>query len=150
MKTYYTDSSFDYKSTDKTSENVVRGKIAVVGKGFERVEKVVIGKVPELKQYNNILELTTIGRAVEIASEDKDETNSLAIYTDSKIAMYWARAGKIKSGVLTKAHANALDYLRMARRQFGGIVTFNYIPRDENPAGHLLAEELKKESPHTK
>ena len=149
MKTLYTDASFDYHHTTKTTESFVRGKIAVAdGNGFARIEKVIVGKVPELKQYINILELTAVARAVELASLEETKAQSLAVYTDSKTAMIWARNGKIKADVSTEAHANALEYLRKARIQFGGIVTFNFIGRDENPAGKLLEAELEREAPH--
>ncbi len=133
----------------KAKENVVRGKIAVSdGTDFNCVEKVAIGKVPLLKQYINIFELTAIARAVELATEMKEKADSLAVYTDSKTAMYWASAGKIKAKVSTQAHENALEYLRKARIQFGGIVTFHFVPRDDNPAGKLLETELEREAPH--
>lgn len=149
MKTLYTDASFDYHHTARTADNFVRGKIAVAdGNGFARIEKVIVGKVPKLQQYINVLELTAVARAVELASLDKEKVDSLAVYTDSKTAMYWARAGKIKAKVSTQAHENALEYLRKARIQFGGIVTFHFVPRDDNPAGHLLEEELEREAPH--
>lgn len=150
MQVLFTDASFDYRHTKK-AKDVVRGKIAVsdgtVGK-IKRIEKVAIGKVQGLKQYNNVLELIAIGRAIEIASETKDADNSLKLFTDSKVAMYWARAGKIKPTVATQAHLNALEYVRNARNVFNGVVTFNFIGRDHNPAGHLLENELKRESPH--
>ena len=150
MKTLFTDASFDYKHTERTTEPFVRGKIAVAdSKGFARIEKVVIGKVPNLKQYINILELTAIARAVELAGEENPKADSLSVNTDSQVAMCWANAGKIKPKVLTQAHTNALEYLRTARIQFGGIVSFHFVPRDENPAGKLLEEELEREAPHT-
>ena len=150
MKTLYTDASFDWNHTQATKEPIVRGKIAISdGNSFERIDKVAIGKVEGLKQYINVLELTAVARAVELASEMNPKDESLSIYTDSQVAMYWARAGKIKASVATEAHDNALEYLRKARIQFGGIITFNYIPRDQNPAGKLLEIELEKESPHT-
>ena len=129
------------------------GKIAISdGASFHRVEKVVVGKVEGLQQYINVLELTAVARAVELAVEHfKDECDgSLEIHTDSMTAMYWAQAGGIKKkGIRTVAHDGALEYLRMARLLFGGISTFHHIPREKNPAGHLLAAELLKESPHT-
>jgi hypothetical protein len=148
MKTLYTDASFDWTHTDNTTENIVRGKIAVSdGKGFERIDKVAVGKVDGLKQYINVLELTAIARAVELASLMEDKPDSLAIYTDSRTAMIWAGSGKIKKCSL--AHQGALDYLKKARLQFGGIVTFNFVPREGNPAGAILELELEKEKPHT-
>lgn len=143
MKIFYADASFDWSFTNKTKESVVRGKIAVSdGDGFNRVEKVAIGKVEGLKQYINILELTAIARAVELASETLNKDKSLQIFTDSNVAMFWARAGKIRPKVLTLAHQNALDYLKKARLEFGGIVTFDTVPRERNPAGFLLQAEL--------
>lgn len=149
MKTLYTDGSFDWTFTNKTTESVVRGKIAISdGKGFNRVEKIAIGKVQMLKQYINIIELTAIARAIELASEIGDEDKSLEIFTDSNVAMFWARAGQIRHKVCTLAHQNALDYLKKARLNFGGIITFNTIPREQNLAGFLLAKELEREAPH--
>lgn len=150
MKTLYCDASFDWKHTDATTENIVRGKIAISdGKNFHRVDKVAIGKVDGLKQYINILELTALARAVELACEMPDKDGSLQLYADSKVAMIWARSGKVSHKVMSEAHDNALQYLRNARKLFGGIVTFYHIPRNENPAGWLLEAELEKEKPHT-
>lgn len=150
MKTLYTDASFDWNSTNATDENIVRGKIAISdGSGYSRVEKFAIGKVDGLKQYINIFELTAIARAVELAYDMNITDKQLEIFTDSMTAMYWARNGKIKPSVLTLAHAGALDYLRRAVLNFGGVVTFNFVPREKNPAGHLLQEELENGSkPH--
>ena len=143
MKTLYCDASFDWTFTNKTKDPVVRGKIAISdGKGFNRVEKVAVGKVEGLKQYINILELTAIARAIELAGEVGDEDKSLEIFTDSNVAMFWARAGKIRPKVMTLAHQNALDYLKKARLAFGGITTFDTVPRERNPAGFLLQAEL--------
>ncbi len=133
-----------------TTEPFVRGKIAVAdGLGFERIEKVVIGKVGELRQYINLLELIAVTRAVELASEWKEKVDSLAVHTDSRIAQGWAANGKISQKFSTVAHDNALEYLRVARTQFGGVITFHWVPRNNNPAGWLLAKELKREPPHT-
>ena len=149
MKTLYTDASFDWTSTKKTEENVVRGKIAIAGEGFERIEKVVVGKVEGLKQYINIFELIAVARAVELASEEKPKEESLVVYTDSTTAKVWASKGAVNPKSATEAHDNAIEYLRKSRIQFGGIITFNFIPRDDNPAGKLLEAELEKESPHS-
>ena len=151
MKKIYCDASFDWNSNNTNGENVVRGKIAIVDdSSHERIEKIAIGKVEGLKQYNNVFELIAIARAIELANEDKDKADSLAIYTDSQVAMYWARAGRIKNAsVLTEAHKNTLEYLNRERIKFGGKITFNFIPRDKNLAGKLLEIELKREPPHT-
>ncbi len=150
MKILYTDASFDWNHTGATEENVVRGKIAVAdGFGFERIDKVAIGKVEELKQYINIFELTAIARALELSYDMKIEDKSLKILTDSQTAMFWARNGIRNKEVMTLAHQNALDYLKRMRLNFGGVVTFDFVPREENPAGKLLEAELEKESPHT-
>ena len=150
MKTLYTDASFDHNSTEKTTDIFVRGKIAITdGISFERIEKVVIGKVPLLKQYINILELTAVARAVELACDMKECDGSLAIYTDSMVAKIWASNGIENKKVCTIAHENAIEYLRQARIKFGGVVSFHHILRDKNPAGKLLEVELEKESPHT-
>lgn len=149
MKTIFTDASFDWHFTNSTEENIVRGKIAIAdGNSFARIEKVAIGKVDGLQQYINILELTAIARAVELACDMKIEDSSLSIYTDSQTAMFWARNGIKNKSLITEAHTSALEYLKRVRVQFGGIITFNFIHRDENPAGLLLAEELEREKPH--
>ena len=151
MRTLYTDASFDWTSTDQTTENVVRGKIAISdGNGFERVEKVVIGKVEGLKQYINVLELTAVARAIELANQENPKSDKLNIFTDSKTAMYWARKSNIKQKIRTTAHDNVLEYLRRVRIQFGfgGKIEFNFVPRDNNPAGKLLEAQLEKEAPH--
>lgn len=143
MKKLYTDASFDYRHTDKTPDNIVCGKIAIAdGNGFERIDKVAVGKVEGLKQYINILELTAIARAVELAYDMNIEDKSLEVITDSQTAMFWARNGIKNKEVMTDAHAGALDYLKRARLNFGGIITFNFVPREHNPAGHLLQAEL--------
>lgn len=149
MRKLYCDASFDWTHTEKNGENFVRGKLAVHGEGIERIDKVAVGKVEGLRQYINVLELTAIARAVELACEAgfwKDEDRSLAIFTDSKTAMIWASSGKIKTP--TEAHKNALDYLKKVRLAYGGIITFNCIPRELNPAGEMLERELEKEKPH--
>lgn len=95
MKTLYTDASFDYKYTADSGENIARGKICVSdGKNFTKIDRVAIGKVEGLLQYINVLELTAVARAIELACEIPDKDGSLQIYTDSETAMYWARAGK--------------------------------------------------------
>lgn len=150
MKTLYCDASFDWTHTDKTEEPFVRGKIGISdGKNFHRVEKVIVGKVPGLKQYINILELTALARAVEIAADFVDKDGSLRLYTDSKVAMIWASTGRVAPKVCTEAHTNALQYLKDAKKLHGGIITFFHVLRDNNPAGHLLAKELEREKPHT-
>ena len=65
------------------------------------------------------------------------------------MAKSWASKGVVNSKIATEAHDSAIEYLRKARIQFAGIVTFHFIPRDENPAGKLLEIELEKEPPHT-
>lgn len=145
MKTLYSDASFDWNTTDKTTENVVYGRTAVVGEGISVVEKVVIGKVPGLKQYTNILELVAIARAIELASERMwDEP--LEINTDSQVAKTWATKG-IKPKTATEAHQNALEYLSKAKRMYYlGDITINYVPRERNLAGHLLEDSPKDKS----
>ena len=150
MKDLYTDASFSPHGNEHNGENIVRGKIAVWWEGGHRIDKVAVGKVDGLKQYNNVLELTAIARAIELACEDKEKAESLRIFTDSKTAMVWASAGKIKDGVRTVAHEGALEYLRKVRLMFGGLVTFNFVGRERNPAGKLLEEELEKERSYTK
>lgn len=149
MITLYCDASFDWTSTEKTAENVVRGKIAIHGDDIKRVDKVAVGKVEGLKQYINVLELTALARAIELAAEITPKPDSLKLYTDSKIAMYWARNGIRKAGVETVAHTSALEYLKRSRLLFAGIVTFNFVPRESNPAGFMLEAELEAEKPHT-
>lgn len=147
MKTLYCDASFDWTKTEKSAGNVVVGKIAIAdGKGFERIENVAVGKVEGLQQYINVFELTAIARAVELASEEKLKADSLTVITDSKTAMFWARAGRIKKkGIETLAHSGALSYLSHARTQFKGEVIFDYVPREQNWAGKLLEIELEKQ-----
>lgn len=141
MTKLYTDASFDWNHTGTTKENFVRGKIAVSdGNGFNRVDKVAIGKVEGLKQYINILELTAIARAVELAIENHFE-GILSIWSDSQVAVGWAHHGRINPKVETEAHRNAMEYLRKAMEKYGE-VEFNFVPREQNPAGHLLQAEL--------
>ena len=144
MKILYTDAGYNWKSTDEDNRNVVFGRICVSdGEGFSCVEKVAIGKVPVLKQYINVFELVAIARAMEIAI-GKGWIGSLAIYTDSKVAMTWAGHG-VNPKVTTEAHKGAYEYLRTARQNYGGIVTFNHVSREKNPAGKLLELELEKD-----
>ena len=64
MKTLYCDASFDWTHTTTTEEPIVRGKIAISGEGLNTIEKVAIGKVPDLRQYINILELVALAPRV--------------------------------------------------------------------------------------
>ena len=144
----YCDASFDWTHTNKTEENVVRGKIAITDADkFERVDKVAIGKVPKLKQYINVLELTAIARAIELAIEN-NWGDGLSIWSDSKVAVGWAHNGKVNPSVETEAHKTAMDYLLGAMKKYReknmayGMIEFNFIPREHNPAGFLLQEEL--------
>ena len=149
MNKLYCDGSFDWTSTEKSAENVVRGKIAISdGEQFNCVEKVAIGKVPNLKQYINIIELFAIGRAIELSIINKLE-GDLSIFSDSSVAVIWARKGKVSPKVKTEAHSNVIDYLKVAFSKYPGQIKFNFIPREQNPAGFLLDKELTKESPHT-
>lgn len=148
MKTLFTDASFDYHSTNKTKDNIVRGKIAISdGKDFKLIEKVAMGKVENLQQYINVFELIAIARAIEVACNMEGE-KSLSIHTDSQVALTWAIKGDIKAGIKTLAHVSALNYLRRTKIQYGGIVTISFVPRESNPAGHLLEKELEREAPH--
>lgn len=149
MKTLYTDASFDHRSTNASEDVVVRGKIAIAGEKYERIEKVAIGKVPTLQQYINILELTAIARAVELACDFREEDNMLSVYSDSQVAVIWASNSKVNPKISTVAHENAIEYLRQVRIKFGGVVTFHHVKREHNPAGYLLEKELEREAPHT-
>jgi hypothetical protein len=148
MTKLYTDASFDWTHTEKTTENVVRGKIAITDADkFEHVDKVAIGKVPELKQYINVFELTAIARAVELAIENNFE-GILSIWSDSQVAVGWAKKGEINPNVKTEAHRSALEYLVAQTKAYRnknmayGEIQFNFIPREKNPAGYLLQNEL--------
>lgn len=145
MKKLYTDAGYTWQNTDKTEEGKpIMGRICVADdEGFSRIEMVGVGKVPVLKQYINIFELVAIARAIEIAIE-KGWTGSLAIYTDSKVAMIWASHGVGKK-VETEAHKNAHEYLRTARKNYIGLISYNHVPRDYNPAGKILEVELEKD-----
>ena len=144
VKTLYTDAGYRFQDTDLHPDHVI-GRICVADtEGFEQVEMVKIGKVPVLKQYINLLELIAIARAIEIAIE-KGWVGSLAIHTDSQVAMIWASSGKVSKKVETVAHTSALEYLKKIRRNYIGIVTYNQVPRDYNPAGKRLEKELEKD-----
>ena len=146
MKILYTDAGYTWQNTDKTEEGKpIIGRICVAdGEGFSRVELAGIGKVPRLKQYINIFELIAIARAIEVAIE-KGWVGSLKIYTDSQVAMIWAKNGKVSNKVKTNGHISALEYLCTARKNYIGDVTYNHVGRDNNPAGKLLEIELKKD-----
>ena len=150
----FCDASFDYLSTNATSEPFVRGKIAISdGRDFNRVERVAIGKVDGLRQYINILELTAICRAVELA-HDVCKEDSLSVRSDSMVALAWAKRGKIPNKIRTQAHVSVLEYLAKVSAQFYGTslersIEFIHVGRDNNPAGKLLEAELLKEPPHT-
>jgi len=150
MKTLYTDASFDWTHTQATSENVVRGKIAIAdGDTLKKVEQVVIGKVEGLKQYINIFELIAIARAVELAYDMDIPDKQLEIFTDSQVAMWWARNGIKNKEIITDAHSHTLDYLKRMMLDFEGAITFNFVPRGHNPAGILLQAELDSgKKPH--
>jgi hypothetical protein len=47
--------------------------------------------------------------------------------------------------VSTEAHINAIEYLRSAKRNYGGVITFNYVPREQNVAGIILEKLLLEE-----
>lgn len=145
-KVLFTDAGYTWQNTETTKDGEpVIGRICVAdSEGFSRIEQVGIGKVPVLKQYINIFELVAIARAIEVAIE-KGWVGSLAIYTDSKVASIWASNGKVSKKVETEAHKNALEYLRTARKNYIGIVTYHHVHREKNPAGHLLEKELEKD-----
>ena len=145
MKKLYTDAGYTWQNSEKVKmgEQIV-GRICVADdEGFSRVEMVGVGKVPVLKQYINVFELVAIARAIEVAIE-KGWTGNLAIYTDSKVAMIWASHG-IGKKIETEAHTNAYEYLRSARKNYIGIVTYNHVPRDYNPAGKILEVKLEED-----
>lgn len=146
MKKIYTDAGYTWQNTDKTEDGKqIMGRICVADDdGFSRVELVGVGKVPDLKQYINIFELIAVARAIEIAIE-KGWVGSLAIYTDSQVATIWAAKGSVNKKVETEAHRSALEYLRTARKNYIGIVSYNHVPRDFNVAGKILEKELDKD-----
>lgn len=145
-KVLFTDAGYTWQNTETTKEGEpIMGRICVADtEGFSRIEMVGIGKVPVLRQYINIFELIAVARALEIAIE-KGWAGDLAIYTDSKTAAMWASTGKVSKKAETEAHKNALEYLRTARKNYLGVVTYNHVYRDKNPAGHLLEKELEKD-----
>lgn len=145
-KVLFTDAGYTWQNTDATKEGeAIMGRICVAdSEGFSRIEMVGVGKVPVLKQYINVFELIAVARAIEVAIE-KGWVGSLAIYTDSKTASIWASSGKVSKASETEAHRNALEYLRTARKNYIGIVTYNHVRREKNPAGHLLEKELEKD-----
>lgn len=154
MIKFYCDASFNYNHTDsqrENGENVVRGKIAVVSEGapieIKAVDKVMVGLVPGLRQYINILELTAVARAVELAIIHKFE-GDIEIFTDSRIAAGWAHNKCVNPKIETEAHRQAIDYLKGGLQKYPGKVMFYFVPRERNPAGHLLEAELEKEQPH--
>ena len=146
VKKIYTDAGYTWQNTLSTKDGEpIMGRICVAdGEGFQRIEMVGVGKVPVLKQYINIFELIAIARAIEVAIE-MGWVGSLSIHTDSKVAMIWASSGKVSQKVETEAHKGALEYLRTARKNYVGIVTYNHVGRDYNPAGKLLEIELEKD-----
>lgn len=151
MRHIYTDASFDYRHVESAQDNVARGKIAISGEGMNQIEKVVVGIVPNLKQYINIFELIAISRAIEVAWLFNDDENpELTIHSDSMVALAWAHKKKIPQKIETEAHRNALDYLKRSVAEYKGKISFFHIGRNYNPAGFLLEEELKREAPHTK
>lgn len=145
-KVLFTDAGYTWQNTETTNDGEpIVGRICVAdADGFNRIEKVGIGKVPVLKQYINIFELIAIARAIEVAIE-MGWVGDLRITTDSKTAMIWASSGKVSKKARTDAHDNALEYLRTARKNYIGIVTYHHIGRDHNPAGKLLEKELEKD-----
>ena len=156
MKTLFCDASFDPHYTKTETGDAVRGKIGISdGENINIVEKVAVGKVPDLKQYINVFELIAIARSIEIAAE-KMETRfpgwtdvlALEVMSDSSTAVYWSRNGRTNPKVFTQAHGNALAYLRDVKDRIKIGVIFTHVPREKNPAGFLLAKELRRESPH--
>jgi hypothetical protein len=145
-KILYTDAGYTWQNTLTTKDGEpILGRICVADtEGFSQIETAGVGKVPVLRQYINIFELIAVARAIEVAIE-KGWVGNLAIYTDSKVAMIWASQGKVSKKVETEAHKNALEYLRTARKNYVGIVTYNHVGRNYNPAGKLLEKELEKD-----
>lgn len=145
-KILFTDAGYTWQNTESTPDGQpIMGRIAVAdSEGFHRIEQVGIGKIPGLKQYINLFELIAVARAIEVAIE-KGWVGDLAIYTDSKVAMIWASNGKVSKKVETDGHIQALEYLRTARKNYIGVVTYNHVHREKNPAGHLLEKELEKD-----
>lgn len=129
-------------------ESVVRGRIAVCSKSpeanptdnFVAIENVVVGRVEGLKQYINVLELIAIARSIEVAAQ-RGWDKKIEIYTDSQVAFCWARSRKVNPKVETKAHIEALAYLKRSREMFGGRVDLVNIPRELNEAGFLLEKK---------
>ena len=146
MKQLYTDAGYTWQNTEATPDGQpIMGRICVADEeGFNRIEMVGVGKVPDLKQYINVFELIAIARAIEVAIE-KGWVGNLRITTDSKTAMIWASNGKVSQKAETEAHKGALEYLRTARKNYIGIVTYTHIGRNQNPAGKLLEIELEKD-----
>jgi ribonuclease HI len=146
IKKLYTDAGYTWQNTATTKDGEpIMGRICVADEeGFNSIEMAGVGKVPVLKQYINVFELIAIARAIEVAIE-KGWVGSLSIHTDSKVAMIWASTGKVSSKVETDAHIGALEYLRTARKNYIGIVTYNHVGREHNPAGKLLEKELEKD-----
>jgi ribonuclease HI len=152
LNTIFCDAGFAINVEKKLNRPFVNGRIAWVarvdGKSTEKIEEVAIGRVPKLIQYNNILELIAVARAVEMANElvPKDEgVRSIQVLTDSKVAMWWARKQSFRDGVKTAAHAQAMEYLQRAIKNFGGIITYNHISRWGNPAGKMLDDLLTEQ-----
>lgn len=144
IKTLYTDAGFTWQDTEKSTDGVVYGKICITDDaGFEKVELVGVGKVPELQQYINVFELIAIARAIEY-SLTNGWTDGLAIYTDSAVARGWASKGRTSKEVSTEAHKNAVGYLVEMRKQYPNTIAFHHVLREVNPAGLILEKELEK------
>lgn len=141
-KRLYCDAAFSWTQVERTTSPQVFGKICVAdGNGFVRIEKVGVGRVKGLKQYNNILELVAIGRAIEIAIE-KGMTGALDVYTDSMVARSWA-TGKMNAKVRTVAHTEAEMYVALMERRFIGEIRVVHVLRDSNHAGIALEGDKK-------
>jgi hypothetical protein len=153
-RTLYTDASFGYYTTD---EPVLFGKIAMwLDKepeqgldGFNYIEKVAVGKVPNLKQYINVFELIAIARALEKFVEKGLKADVLYVRSDSMTAVSWSKNG-IPQQYMTAAHQEAINYFRRsanALKSTGTSLVISHIGRDRNFAGIMLEEELEKHRP---
>lgn len=146
MKFLFTDASFDYASEFETGADHVIGKTAIVGDGIRKVELAYLARVPGLKQYINVLETLAVARAIGLAI-DNGWSGDLAIRTDSRVAVAWARGGP-NPRCRTAVHDKVMHVLRENAKRYAGQIWVDFVPRHKNLAGHVLERELELRRPN--
>ena len=85
---------------------------------------------------NNIAELLAIESALQVI-ENRDDKQDYFIKTDSKVAMAWLKSPKVGKHLNNRTLVLEIkERIRLLRERMS--VTFGWIPREENLAGHYI------------